>query len=118
MSRLSKRAGKNRLAIAAGLIAAIAASWFLLRGPGVELISEEIVGANVVEVIGGSAGTSATIDDAKGVGIVLVELPDGGRARIFVPLSKVSVGTAVQLKVKRYSDGSRQVTAAVDSEEN
>ncbi len=110
MARLSERAGKNRLAILAGLIAAIAASWFMMRGPGVELVDEETVSARVLEV--NRTTNEPTPGHNKRMGLILVELPDGGRARVFAPLSKVSVGAKITLKMKRFSDGSRRVTGA------
>jgi len=110
MPRISERAAKNRLAILVGVVAVIAASWLLLRGPGVELLSEETVSGKVVEVIHGKPGTTPVAKERKGMGIVVIELPDGGRARIFVPLSQASIGSKISLKVKRYSDGRRHVT--------
>lgn len=112
MSRLSGRAIKNRLAIVAGLTAAIAGAWLLMRGPSVDLIDELTLEAKVVDVIH-RAGTSPAA--TNGMGIVLVELPDGGRARVFAPLAKAAVGTKMRLKVKRYSDGSRHVSPAIEA---
>lgn len=110
MSRLSQRAGKNRLAVIAGLIAAIGIAWLLFAEQGVELIGEERVEATVVEVLLGE-GTPA-VGKPGGIAIVLVELPEGGRARVFAPRKNVSAGKSVTVTVKRYSDGSREVTAA------
>jgi hypothetical protein len=110
MPRISDRAAKNRLAVVVGVTAMIAASWLLLRGPGVELLSEETVSGKVVEVIHGKSGTTPESAAVKGMGIVVIELPDGGHARVFAPLSKASIGSEIRLKVKRYSDGRRHVT--------
>ncbi|MDP6184145.1 MAG: hypothetical protein QF609_10030 [Gammaproteobacteria bacterium] len=110
MARLSERGAKNRLAILVGLTFVIATSWFVMRGPTVELIGEETVNAKIVGV--GRMTGEPSAEDNKRIGIVLVELPDGGRVRVFAPLSKVSVGATIAVKVKRFSDGSRRVTGA------
>jgi hypothetical protein len=108
MARLSQRAGNNRLAIIAGISAAMAAAWFLLGDHGISIIDETTVDANVVEVlIGRDSGDAAR----SSAGIVVVELPGGGRARLFVPAAQAVTGAVIRLTVKRYSDGSREVVA-------
>ena len=110
MSRISGRDGKKRFAIVIGLGATVVIAWLILRPPGVDLIDEEIVSAEVLEIIQRKPATAATprIDDK--LAIAVVALPDGGRARVFMPLSKVSIGAKITVKVKQYSDGSRHVT--------
>jgi len=115
MSRLSERAGKNRLAIIAGIGAAVGAAWIVFGNYGVELVGESIVEADVVEVIAGQPGEGA---HGGGIGIVMVELPDGGRARVFVPAAKAVTGRRVTLKVNHYSDGSREAFAIDPDEDN
>jgi hypothetical protein len=109
MSRISQRAGKKRFAIIIGLAGTVAVAWFMLSGPGVEQIGEEIVSAEVLEIIQRSSANGPK-PRKGGLGIAVVELPDGGRARVFVPRSKASIGAEITVKVKRYSDGSRHVT--------
>ena len=109
MARLSQRAGKNRLAVSAGLGAAFGIAWLLFAPHGVEQIGEERVNATVVEVI---LGPHDQAEEPARVAIVLVELPEGGRARVFAPGTHAMVGSAIAVTVKRFSDGSREVTAA------
>ena len=108
MPRLSKRAGKNRLAVIAGLSAVIVAYWILVRSPGVELVGEKLVKATVVETV--LANNNTPGDD--GMTVVVVALDDGGKARIFAPRAKASVGTPLAVIVKQFSDGSRRIVAA------
>lgn len=51
MPRISQRDGKKRFAIVMGLGATVVVAWLILRPPGVEQIGEEIVSAEVHEVI-------------------------------------------------------------------
>ena len=110
MSRISQQASKKRFAIVVGLASTIGVAWLLMRGPGVDQIGEEIVSAEVLEVIQRKTA-SASKQPRIGLGIAIVELPDGGRARVFAPLSKVKVGAKIMVKVKQFSDGSRRVTS-------
>ena len=109
MARLSQRAGKNRLAVITGIGAVLGVAWMLFAPHGVEQIGEQRVSATVVEFIAGSDDHAA---DPARVAIVLVELPEGGRARVFAPGSHAMVGSAIAVTVKRFSDGSREVTGA------
>lgn len=109
MARLSQRAGKNRLAVGAGIGAVIGAAWLLLTPHGVEQVGQERVNANVVQVILGPGDSTA---QAAGVAVVVVELPEGGQARVFAPGAHARVGSPIAVTVKRFSDGSREVTAA------
>lgn len=102
MSRLSPRAGKNRLALIAGLAVAFVATWIYFSNPSVTLVGEDRVEATVVEVLHDKSNPS-------GVGIVVVELADSGRAKVFAPLAQATVGTRIPLKVKYFSDGTREV---------
>lgn len=109
MGRLSQRAGKNRLAVSAGLAAALGVAWLLFMPHGVEQIGEERLTATVVGVVVGASKRAA---EPAGVAIVVVELPDGGRARVFAPGAHAAVGAELAVTVKQFSDGSREVTAA------
>ncbi len=109
MARLSQRAGNNRLAVSAGIAAALGLAWLLFVPHGVEQIGEERVNATVVGIVIGPDGRSA---EPAGVAIVVVELPDGGRARVFAPAAQARVGTSLAVTVKHFSDRSREVTAA------
>lgn len=110
MSRLSRRAGKNRLAILAGLVAVAGISYLFFGGHDVELIAEERTDASVVDIV--HAASRPNDNPSGGVAILVVELPDGGRARVFAPRANASIGAAIPVTVKRYSDGSREITAA------
>lgn len=109
MGRLSQRAGKNRLAVSAGLAAALGVAWLLFMPHGVEQTGAERINATVVGVIVGPARRTG---EPAGVAIVVVELPDGGRARVFAPAAQAALGTELAVTVKLFSDGSREVTAA------
>tara|TARA_R110002073_G_scaffold241432_2_gene403247 strand:- start:2748 stop:3092 length:345 start_codon:yes stop_codon:yes gene_type:complete len=109
VGRLSQRAGKNRLAVSAGLAAAFAIAWLLFVPHGVEQTGEQRVNATVVEIVVGPDGRAA---EPAGVAIVVVELPDGGRARVFAPGAQAVLGTGLAVTVKQFSDGTREVTAA------
>lgn len=109
MGRLSQRAGNNRLAVSAGLVAAFGIAWLLFVPHGVDQIGEERVNATVVRII---VGPDDRAEEAAGVAIVVVELPDGGRARVFAPGAQATIGTELAVTVKQFSDGSREVTAA------
>ena len=109
MSRISQQASKKRFAIVVGLASTIGIAWLLMRGPGVDQIGEEIVSAEVLEVIQRKTST-ASQQPGIGLGIAVVELPDGGRARVFAPLSKVTAGAKITVRVKQFSDGSRHVS--------
>ena len=104
MTRLSERAGKNRLAIFGGLAGIFAAAWLLLGDHDIELIGEEFVTSTVVAI-----PSQKEAGQKAGIGIIVVELPEGGRARIFAPLKDVEVGAALPVKVKRFDDGSQEV---------
>jgi hypothetical protein len=109
MARLSQRAGKNRLAVAAGIGVVPGVAWLLFAPHGVEQVGEERVNATVVQMILGPDDHNAK---PGGVAIVLVELPEGGRARVFAPGTHALVGSAIAVTVKRFSDDSREVTGA------
>ncbi len=110
MSRISQRDGRKRFAIVIGLGATVVIAWLILRPPGVDLIGEEIVSAEVLEIIQRKPQSESLARPGGKLAIAVVELPDGGRARVFMPLSKISVGATIAVKVKQYSDGSRHVT--------
>jgi hypothetical protein len=110
MSRISQSAGKKRFAIVVGLAMTVGVAWLLMSRPGVDQISEEIVSANVLEIIQRKTTNQPKSSPQMGLGIVVVQLPDGGRARVFAPVSKLVIGSKIAVKVKRFSDGSRHVT--------
>lgn len=110
MSKISQRAGKKRFAIIIGLGATVAAAWLILRPPGIDQTGEEIVSAEVLEVIQRKPPSGSPLRVNNGLVIAVVELPDGGRARVFAPRSRVSMGAKIPVKVKHYSDGSRHIT--------
>lgn len=115
MSRLSERVGKSRLAGLAGLVAVAAGAWIVLHEPEVDLISEERVMATVIDLPRSRIRSEQPSANNPSVGIILVELADGGRARIVAPLAKVFVGGEITLTVKQFSDGSRRVVGADDA---
>lgn len=109
MGRLSERAGNNRLAVIAGIAVALGLAWLAFVPHGVKQIGEERLNATVVRII---TSPGAGAEEPTGVAIVVVELPDGGRARVFAPAAQAVTGTALAVTVKQYSDGSRELTAA------
>ncbi len=106
MGRLSERAGKNRLAIIAGIAAAFALTWFVFEQKAPEVVAEEHATAKIVEIVHGGTTTG------RGIAVVVAELPDGGRARIFTPPAIAVVGGDIRVTVRHYDDGSRRVSGA------
>jgi hypothetical protein len=98
------------IVIALGAVGLVA--WIFLSDPTVDLLSETFVVGKVVEVIGEEVEEKSASANQKALSIVVVELPDGGQARVFTMPSKAQVGGALRLKVKNYDDGTRRVVAA------
>ncbi|MFT4580489.1 MAG: hypothetical protein ACI915_000779 [Gammaproteobacteria bacterium] len=105
---------RSSIVIALGAVGLVA--WILLSNPTVDVLSEEFVVAKVVEVIGAGAEYKSANANKKVLSIVVVELPDGGQARVFTMPSKATIGGAVRLKVKNRDDGTRHVVVAPPEE--
>jgi hypothetical protein len=89
-------------------------AWLALSSPGVELVDEEFVMGQVAEIIKRERASGPPVPVDAGMAIAVVELPDGGKTRVFALHRKISVGGQIRLKVKNYSDGTRQVIGAGD----
>ena len=114
MARDHEQSGKRRFAVVGGITIALLVAWMVLSPPGVEVLSEAFVMGTVVEIIKRDRAHQPTAHVDKGLAITVVELPDGGKARVFARRTKISVGGRIRLKVKNYSDGTRHVVVAGD----
>jgi hypothetical protein len=114
MARNHEKSGRRRFAVVGGITIALLVAWMVLSPPGVEVLSEAFVMGTVVEIIKRDRVYKPTAHVDKGLAIAVVELPDGGKARVFALRTKISVGGRIRLKVKNYSDGTRHVIAAGD----
>ena len=110
MNDLFNAAGRKRFAVLAGITFVLAAAWLSLSRPGVDVVEEFLTPATMIEVV--KAPKKTPSGRALGPAIVLVELRDGGQAKVFLPPSRVTIGEETPVTVKRYSDGSERVVAA------
>lgn len=111
---MNEQNGKRRFAVVGGICLAMLGAWLALSSPGVELVDEEFVMGQVVEIIKRERDSGPPVPVDAGMAIAVVELPDGGKARVFALRQKISVGGQIRLKVKNYSDGTRHVIGAGD----
>ncbi|MDA0823593.1 MAG: hypothetical protein O3C28_14410 [Proteobacteria bacterium] len=102
----------RRFSIVLALGAVGLVAWIFLSDPTVDLVSETFVVGKVVEVIGEEVEEKSASASKKALSIIVVELPEGGQARVVTIPSKAQVGGALRLKVKNYDDGTRRVVAA------
>lgn len=112
MLRNHEQRGQRRFAVIGGIAIALLVAWVVLSSPGVKLLDERFARGTVVEIVKREHQRGSTAPDLKGLAIAVVELPDGGKARVFARRSKISLGGEIRLKVKNYSDGTRKVIAA------
>jgi len=86
----------------------VVALWWISRAPG-KLVGDELVEATVVAVEmrgrGPDRQTGAPV-------LVTVELADGGRAQLWLSPPGPARGQPLQVRVRRYEDGTRRVGAA------
>lgn len=104
--------GRNRLAAIAGGIAVIAAAAIVLYQPANDIVAERVLEGRVID-LSVRARESAVLDGGKSVGIATVELPDGGRAKVFVVSPFPGVGDRIALRLTEYDNGDRKVAPVV-----
>ena len=100
----------QRRTILAATIAAVfvAALWWISRPPG-RLLTDDTVKATVVAVglrqRGPDKQTGAPV-------LVTVRLADGGRATLWMPPPGPAQGRTIEVRIRRYDDGSRRIGVA------
>jgi hypothetical protein len=111
--RITRRAGKNRLAVLIGTVLPFAVILWWFHEPGRSLITERIVEGHVVEV---KQRPTKTVNDgpspekrSANAAVIVVELPDGGRARVMLAKPFPEIGEPIQLKLTEYDNGDREV---------
>jgi hypothetical protein len=92
-----------------GLVGAVIFSgviWWAARAPGT-LISDQISSATVTAVElrqrGPDKGTHKPV-------LATVELPDGGRAKVWVSPPGPAVGAKIKVRIQTFDEGSRKLT--------
>ena len=102
---------KSRFAVLAGSIAVVLGIAALTRPTDDDILRVTNVEAIVTEIF--SPGVENQWSRRKSLQrsavIAVVQLPDGGHARILVPRTEVAVGQPVQLTMTLYENGDRKV---------
>lgn len=100
---------QRRTILAAAIVAVFAATlWGISRPPG-RLVADDTVNATVVAVglrqRGPDKQTGAPV-------LVTVQLADGGRATLWMPPPGPAKGRSIEVRIRRYDDGSRRIGVA------
>jgi len=83
--------------------------WQLIPQP-TKLVHEQKVEATVVTVT--RAEMQQRADGSTNTHVAQVELPDGGKARVWLSNGSYSAGDPIELRVRHYDDGHRDVRPA------
>lgn len=102
-----KTEGRGKLAAMAGAVAVLLIAAIMLSRPGREVVSEMRVSGTVIDLTARERPASAA--GTASMAVARVELPDGGKARVFVPPPFPAIGARIDLKLIQYDNGDREV---------
>ena len=83
--------------------------WTLIPQPS-KLVGEQEMEGTILTVT--SARMKSKFGDSSNTHVAQVELPDGGKARVWLRNSSYRSGDVIEVRVRRFDDGHREVVPA------